>query len=147
MKHYVLIVALSEDRAKVVNLKKTKGPALVAGRINFPGGHVEPGEEYDEAAARELLEETGLRVKPSELKHIATKLVSHVYEMRVYGVCVADIAQATTLTDEPVYVDFVRDLMLDWLDRPTQYSPEFLVLLSLGLAMGERTDSINVPLL
>jgi 8-oxo-dGTP pyrophosphatase MutT (NUDIX family) len=32
-----------------------------------PGGGLDPGETFAEAAARELLEETGLRVPPSEI--------------------------------------------------------------------------------
>lgn len=32
----------------------------------FPGGAVEPGEKVEEAAAREVFEETGLNVYPNE---------------------------------------------------------------------------------
>lgn len=37
------------------------------GRLALPGGHVDPGETSRAAAARELLEETGVRVAPEDL--------------------------------------------------------------------------------
>jgi 8-oxo-dGTP pyrophosphatase MutT (NUDIX family) len=40
------------------------------GKWNFPGGKVEPGENLEEAAAREVLEETGLSIKPSRIVHV-----------------------------------------------------------------------------
>jgi 8-oxo-dGTP pyrophosphatase MutT (NUDIX family) len=37
-----------------------------------PAGHVEPGESYRVAAARETMEEVGLRVDPKKLRHVLT---------------------------------------------------------------------------
>lgn len=37
------------------------------GQLALPGGHVDPGETARAAAARELLEETGVRVAPEDL--------------------------------------------------------------------------------
>ena len=51
-----LAVVLHQGRALLV--QRAKAPDL--GLWGYPGGHVEPGETVAEAAARELMEETGV---------------------------------------------------------------------------------------
>lgn len=50
-----------------------------AGLLNLPGGHIEHEENWDAAAARELGEETGLVVEPSELQLYDVKSTSTGY--------------------------------------------------------------------
>lgn len=49
---------------KVLLVERAKPPK---GMWAFPGGHVEPGERLEEAAARELMEETGMTASFSGL--------------------------------------------------------------------------------
>ena len=62
-RHGVVAVARRGERFLVIR----RGPSLVAGgRLCFPGGHVEPGEEEHEAVVRECREELAARVEAVE---------------------------------------------------------------------------------
>lgn len=79
----VLIVPVTSD-GKFVFVRQYKHGANDI-MIEFPAGYVEPDEPFDEAAKRELEEETGYRVsaltKIGQLAHNPTKAIGsiHVY--------------------------------------------------------------------
>lgn len=56
----VSVALVRDDRILLVKRRFAPSKGLYA----FPGGRVEPGETLDEAARRELFEETGLRAGP-----------------------------------------------------------------------------------
>jgi len=57
-------------RGGQVLLSERAGDVYLAGSWCLPGGHVEAGEDVREAAARELLEETGAKVGPAALRFV-----------------------------------------------------------------------------
>jgi 8-oxo-dGTP diphosphatase len=52
---------VSDEAGRVLLVLRGRAPQR--GRWSVPGGRVEPGENLERAAAREVLEETGLRVR------------------------------------------------------------------------------------
>lgn len=68
------LVAFTVDEGQLKVLLIERGKPPYAGRWALPGGHLEPGEDLDEAAARELVEETGLDLDRA-----------HVEQLRTYG--------------------------------------------------------------
>jgi 8-oxo-dGTP diphosphatase len=58
-----LLFLLDDDRVLLIRKKRGHG----AGKINGPGGKIDPGETPLEAALRETHEETGVRVRGASL--------------------------------------------------------------------------------
>ena len=67
MRKLNLIVVFNKDLCKGLFCIRAKEP--YKGKYNFVGGKVEENETNDEAAYRELLEETGISKKDIELEH------------------------------------------------------------------------------
>lgn len=72
---------------KILLLKRSKSVSHGKGQWSFPGGHLEFGEKPEEAAEREVFEETGIQIKdckfislsnnlyPNENKHYVTLVI------------------------------------------------------------------------
>lgn len=65
---YNCIMVYSPDRGRILMCKRVKEPYL--GLYNLVGGHIEPGEDGESAAYRELFEETGISRDDITLKHL-----------------------------------------------------------------------------
>lgn len=91
----VIVAAVIVTDGRVLACERS-APPEAAGRWEFPGGKVEPGETDAEALARECAEELGVRVEVGErvgpdvpLAH--GRAVLRVYEARLLG---GDVPQA-----------------------------------------------------
>jgi len=68
-------VLVVDDQERVLLVKRTNPPAV--GSWSLPAGYLEADEPPQEAAVRELHEETGLTVLRSEIKLFDTEFVHH----------------------------------------------------------------------
>ncbi|HEY8717153.1 (deoxy)nucleoside triphosphate pyrophosphohydrolase [Pengzhenrongella sp.] len=115
----VVAAAIVDDLAapSVLLAARRRIPARLAGRWEFPGGKVDPGEAPLAALHRELLEELGVRVRlGSELVGPADGVwtLTKSYVMRLW------LAEVVSGTPEPlVEHDELRWLGVgQWLDVP-----------------------------
>ena len=68
MRRYNLIVVYDQSEQKLLMCRRTKKP--YKDMLNFVGGKIEPDETDEEAAYRELFEETGISSDDIILTHI-----------------------------------------------------------------------------
>ncbi len=68
MQGYNCIMVYSEDRKRILMCRRLKDP--YKGLYNFVGGKIEAGESGEDAAYRELFEETSLRHEQITLRHL-----------------------------------------------------------------------------
>ena len=111
MRKLNLVVVFNNDLSKVLFCIRAKEP--YKGMYNFVGGKVEEGESNDDAAYRELFEETGISNNDIELDHFMD-LNYFKYENNLqvyYGILKHDV----TLVEEKNKLEWVTvdDRLLD----------------------------------
>jgi ADP-ribose pyrophosphatase YjhB (NUDIX family) len=80
----LLPVTYADGRAGVVVVRRDIEPCR--GELSLPGGFIETGESWQEAAVRELREETGLPGDPDEIRLFAVHSTRKGYAVLVFGV-------------------------------------------------------------
>jgi len=101
-------VLLVDRRGWVLLQERDEHPLIDPERWGFVGGHVDAGETYEQAAYRELEEETGVRLDGG-LVHHATLRVRHEHkdtddEFALY-------AMGVDLTDDDIVVGEGRQIV------------------------------------
>lgn len=108
----VAIVFTFEDKVlfTVRNVEPDKG------KWDLPGGFIDPRENAEEAACREIKEELGVEVKPNDLKYITTSPNNYLYKNVPYRTM--DIFYEIPLQTDVISItaeDEIQDLI--WVKR------------------------------
>ncbi len=124
----VVGAALVRD-GRVLAARRT-APAAAAGRWEFPGGKVEPGETPDAALVREVAEELGVTIEVRRWL-AGSAPIGASYELTVAVTSVVD-GEPT-----PVEHDLVRWLAADELDDVDWLEPDRPFLAELRRSLAE----------
>lgn len=139
MKNYVGVLCFSPDYKRLAVLTKLHGPSMLIGKLNFPGGNVEPGESDIDAAVREYREETGLVLSAEQLVTLGEVGLPGEYRLTVFYTTSADVDSVRTLTDEEVRVISLDELFITAHKEPEKLSPDLPGWVS--YALGHATQS------
>ena len=113
----LLLVYPRDGAACVVLTVRHEGLALHAGQVSFPGGAVEPGETFAQAALREAHEEIG--IDPARVRVLGQLSPLHIPASRfVLHPVLAIIKERPDLQPRPGEVDRVLETPLDELSDP-----------------------------
>ncbi|CAM8906017.1 unnamed protein product [Rhodiola kirilowii] len=102
-----VVVYLLKDNCKVLlgRRRSTRGDSTFA----LPGGHLEFGEGFEECAAREAMEETGLVIEKIELLTVTNNVFSDAHYVTVFM-----RAMCVDLNEKPVNMEPEKCYGWDW---------------------------------
>lgn len=129
---YVCCLVFTEDGQHVVLLKKNHGPEILLGKWNGPGGKIQGDETTNQAATREMGEETGVYVAVDKWRNFFN-LVGPGYSVAFLTARTKAASSAKTIEEEEVLLWPVTNIM----DKDRHASHEFcanipwLILLAL----------------
>ena len=109
MKVMNVIAVYDKSRQHILMCRRRKDP--YKGKLNFVGGKLEAGESSEEAAYRELQEETGIRREHIRLVHLMD-MVYYTYDMKI-EVYTGRLQEAVAVSGEE------NDLL--WLDADEDF--------------------------
>ena len=88
------------------------------GKLDLPGGFIDPNETAEEAACREIAEELVLKIESSDLNYITTSPNHYLYKNVAYRTL--DIFYECRLTNDTVTINAKDEIQqLVWLKRDT----------------------------
>ncbi|MGH3353329.1 MAG: NUDIX domain-containing protein [Nocardioides sp.] len=126
-------VILVDPRGWVLLQERDEHPRIAPEKWSFCGGHLDPGEDPLTGAARELEEETEVRLSPADLELVAVHDVHHPEtgtddKLHLYaaGVALTDADIVCHEGRQIVFVDPVEAPDLDLSDSALIGLPPFL---------------------
>lgn len=131
--HLLAGVFLVDRRGWLLLQERDEHAPIDPERWGLAGGHLEPGEDFETAAHRELAEETGIRLAAGDLELWREFTVFHeVYDshdrMQVFAAA-TDLTDADVVLGEGRQIVFVephRARVLDLTVAAAQVVPQFL---------------------
>ncbi len=134
---YVLMVVTNAEQDVVVGITKLKGPSFLLKKVTFPGGKMEEGETPEQAASREMLEETSLVIDPGQWQLFDTVL-GEDYVLYKLAAETPKVRCARQREEEPVWILDVKPSLEFAAKQPAQYAPDFIPTLQDAMAVLTR---------
>jgi 8-oxo-dGTP diphosphatase len=140
VREWVVGFMLDEYADFVVLIRKNR-PAWQAGKLNGPGGKVEPGETPHDAMVRQFAEETGCEW-PDWHHFVSLQWEQGVVHFFRAFAPDGVVASCRTTTDEAVERHYLRDLLTP--GNPLWATPNLLWLIPLAAHRHDTYEVINV---